>query len=112
MDERRRYERIRLPESAKAYVIDDKGTRIGMVRVIGAGGFFLETDIKFPEFTPQKMTLMDEAANICRRLTVVTRHAGHNGSGFEFLVVDIATAVDVGIIIGRYLYGARAAGAN
>lgn len=104
MDNRRRYERVKLPESAKAYVLAADGNRLGLVRILGVGGMFVETTRRFAEFTPQKIILVDEAANIRRKLTVVTRHSTTDGVGFEFMPLDAEVAVEIGVIIGRYLH--------
>lgn len=111
MEDRRRYERVRLPEAAQAYVLAADGSRLGLVRVLGAGGLFVETNLRFAEFTPHKIYLVDEEANIRRKLTVITRHSGSDGVGFEFLSLDLSVAVEIGIIIGRYLPGAQAVSA-
>jgi hypothetical protein len=109
MDDRRRYERVRLPDSAETYVVGIDGKRIGMVRVLGAGGLLVETERRFPEFTPHRLTLIDEGAGVNRKLTVVARHTSPEGTGFEFLAPDISVAVEIGIIIGRYLHAAPSA---
>lgn len=109
MDDRRRYERVRLPESAQTYVVGIDGKRLGMVRVLGAGGLLVETERRFAEFTPHRITLIDEGAGVQRKLTVVARHTSPEGTGFEFLAPDISVAVEIGIIIGRYLHAAPTA---
>jgi hypothetical protein len=107
MDNRRKYERVRLPETAQTYVLGSDGERLGLVRVLGAGGLFVETERRFPEFTSHRISLVDEGAAIHRRIIAVARRAAPDGVGFEFLTPDIDLAFEIGIIVGRYQNAAQ-----
>ena len=44
--EKRKYERVSLPQKSGAYVEDANGKHLGALRVIGQGGLFCECDPK------------------------------------------------------------------
>ena len=102
MDERRKFERVRLPESAAVYVLDENGQRIGRVRKLGSGGLLLETSTKLVEGSPHHVVLLEESERIQRLLVVVVRHCSLGAVTLEFRALDIEAAIDIGILIGKY----------
>jgi hypothetical protein len=102
MDERRKFERVRLPESAALYVLDENGQRAGRVLKLGTGGLLLETTAKFAEGSPQHFMLVEESESIRRALVGVVRYGSPGVVGLEFRALDIESAIDIGILIGKY----------
>jgi len=109
MDERRKLERVRLPESAAVYVVDEDGKRMGRVVTLGPGGLLIETTTRLPEGSPHHIVLVDESERIHRSLVVVARYRAGGGTALDFRALDIEAAVDIGIIIGKYTGAAQAA---
>lgn len=101
MDDRRRFERVTLPDWAKVYVTDAKGKKLGPVRVLARGGMLVETDA-MEELTHHRLTLVDDAEGISREVRAVVRSSSANGVGFEFDGLDADAAVEVGVMIGKY----------
>ena len=85
MDNRRNYERVRIPESAGIYAIDDGGKRMGPVRELGLGGM-----------------LVDESQGIHRHVKTVSCYKTAEGVGFHFHTLEPQAAVEVGVIIGKH----------
>jgi hypothetical protein len=108
MDERRRYERVKLPDNAKVFAQDSAGKRLGPVRIIGEGGLLIETKHPFADGSPHQVVIVEQAEGIHREVTVVTRYTCPEGVGFEFRSLDVDAAVEIGVLIGKY-YSARAA---
>lgn len=108
MNDRRRFERVTLPEFAKVYVTDEQGCRVGMVRVLGRGGMLIAANRDFEEGSEAKLFLLDESEGIRREVHVVVRYQRTEGLGVEFVELEPDAAVEVGVIIGKYY----AAGAN
>ncbi len=102
MDERRRFERISIPEEANIYCEDRLGKRMGPVRVLGRGGLLLQTSEHFREGSIQQLTLVDETTEIRRPVRMIVRSAGTQGVGFEFEALAPDAAVEIGIVIGKY----------
>lgn len=102
MDERRRFERISLPEGAKVYCEDHQGKRLGAVRILGRGGLLLATKEHLGEGAIQHLTLVDEPDGIRRPVRAIVRYVRPDGVGLEFAGLDPEAAVEVGVIIGKY----------
>lgn len=109
MDERSRYEHVKLPATAKVYALDSEGQRIGLVRDIGVGGLVIETARQFASGSPHHVFLVDENERIRRELIVVARSANADGVAFQLRALDLESAVEIGVIIGRYSVAARGA---
>ncbi len=107
MDERRRFERVNIPESAKLYCEDRLGNRLGDVRVIGRGGLLLDTAEQVRDGSIHEVTLVSECEDIRRKLRMVVRDVSPEGVGLEFTALEPDAAVEVGVIIGRYYAGAK-----
>lgn len=101
MDDRRRFERVTLPEWAKVYVNDSKGRRLGPVRVLARGGMLVETGA-MEDLSHHTLMLVDESEGIAREVKAVVRSSHDTGVGFEFDGLDADAAVEVGVMIGKY----------
>ncbi len=107
MDERRRFERVIIPEGAKIYLEDRRGKRLGTVRILGRGGLLLESKEHFREGSIQHVTLAWEAEGLRRQIALIPRNAGPQGVGFEFSNLEPDVAVDIGVILGTYYSAGR-----
>ncbi len=102
MDERRRFERIKIPETAKVFCEDRLGKRLGKVTVLGRGGLELQTQEHFREGGIQQLLLVDEDQDIHRRIAMVVRYILPQTVGFEFSNLEPEAAVEIGVIIGKH----------
>jgi hypothetical protein len=107
MDERRRFERIAIPEGAGVYCEDRFGRRLGPVRMLGRGGLLLQTQEHFRDGSIQQLTLVDQTEDIRRPVRLIVRYTQAAGVGFEFVGLDPDVAVEIGVIIGRYYSSAK-----
>ena len=107
IDERRRFERVSLPESSKVYLADTQKRRLGPVLMIGRGGLLFKTDVPFEMGAHVDLMLVDDTEGIRRELNGVVRYNREEGVGIEFDALDPDAAVEVGVIIGKY-YSAEA----
>ena len=101
--EKRKYERITLPESAHAHLEDSTGKRLGMLRVIGQGGLFCECDPQL--YRPGQVMLVrivDPGEGIERNVNCEVRYTEATGVGFAFDDLGPDSAVEIGVIIGKY----------
>jgi hypothetical protein len=101
-DNRRKFERVDVNYSSQVYVTDDKGKRVGVLRQIGRGGFMLEPEREFKEGKKLKLTIVDRSENISLQVKAVVRYADMRRVGFEFDGLSVDSAVDIGILIGKY----------
>ena len=107
MDDRRKFERITLPDSTKVFAHDAQGERLGRIRVIGRGGLLIETRQAFDPGSHHELVLVDDTEGIKRPVPAVARYTTPQGSGFEFESLEPDAAVEIGVIIGKY-YSATA----
>lgn len=107
MDDRRKFERITLPESTRVFVHDADGDRLGRIRVIGRGGLLVETRQSITPGSHYSLVLVDDTEGIKRPVPAVARYATPQGVGFEFETLEPDAAVEIGVIIGKY-YSATA----
>ncbi|HTD21318.1 MAG TPA: PilZ domain-containing protein [Terriglobales bacterium] len=103
-DERRRHERVAVSYTSQVHVTDDKGKRVGVLRQLSRGGFMIEpeTEKEFKEGKKYKLMLVDRSENIRLTVKVVVRYADIRRAGFEFDGLDISSALEIGIMIGKY----------
>ena len=101
MDERRKFERIRIPGSARIHV-QAGGKEVGPVSMIGRGGLMVDTQESFELGKKVELRIMDEAEGIHRKVTAIARYRQGQGVGFEFYHLDADAAVEIGVIIGKY----------
>src|SRR5690349_15336015 len=106
MDDRRRFERVTLPDWAKVYVTDGKGKRLGPVRVLARGGMLVETG-EMEELSHHALVIVDDSEGIKREIKAVVRSSHPGGVGFEFDGLDPDAAVEVGVLIGKYYSAAE-----
>ncbi len=109
MDERRRFERVTIPEGAKIYLEDGRGKRLGPVRILGRGGLLLDTREHFREGSIQHLTLVWEPEGLRRQIALIVRDATPPGVGFEFSNLEPDVAVDIGVMLGTYYSTTRPA---
>jgi len=102
MDERRRFERVNIPENANVYATDRKGKKIGLVRVIGRGGMLIDTKNRFKTGDKLALMIVDETESIRRQVSTSVRYTAPIGVGFQFDELEPDAAVEVGVIIGKY----------
>jgi PilZ domain-containing protein len=105
MEDQRKYERVNIPEAAGIYATDEKGARLGIIRVLGLGGVLLDTKRKFQQGEKITMVIVDESEGIRRQLKVDALYTLPNGVGFRFQKLDEQSAVEVGVIIGKHKAG-------
>lgn len=108
MDERRRFERVQIPEWAKVYATDVTGRRLGEVRMLGRGGMLLAIPEGLPAGGRHTMYIVDDSEGIRREVRVVVRYSMPGGVGCEFENLEPDAAVEVGVIIGKYYAASRA----
>jgi c-di-GMP-binding flagellar brake protein YcgR len=101
-DERRKFERISIPASAKIRAENSKGKTVGPVRMLGRGGLMVDTQESFEIGGKMNLVIVDEAEGIHRTVSVVPRYRQGQGVGFEFHHLDADAAVEIGVIIGRH----------
>ena len=100
--ERRRHERVEISYTAQVHVTDDKGKRVGVLRQLARGGFMIEPEREFKEGKKHKLILVDRSENIRLAVKVIVRFADIRRAGFEFEGLDVNSAIDIGIMIGKY----------
>ena len=101
-ENRRKYERVKLPEAAGIYVTDDQGKRVGAVRELGLGGMLVDTTLTCHEGYMLSLVLVDESEGIRRHVKTVSCYQVPNGVGFHFHTLEPQAAVEVGVIIGKH----------
>lgn len=102
MRNQRRYERVKIGKKADVFAADEKGRRIGPISVLGQGGLMINTSAPFQVGDRHKITVVDEAEDIARELSLVVRSVEDDKVGFSFETLDRDAAVEIGIIIGKY----------
>jgi PilZ domain-containing protein len=99
---RRKFERVDVNYASQVYVTDDKGKRVGVLRQIGRGGFMIEPEREFRQGKKHKLVIVDRSENINLQVKAVVRYADMRRVGFEFDNLSVDSAVDIGILIGKY----------
>jgi hypothetical protein len=101
--EKRKYERVLLPAQSGAYIEDSTGKRIGALRVIGQGGLFCECDPRtYRAGEVVLLRIVDPSEGIERNLSCEVRYTEDKGIGFAFDDLGPDSAVEIGVIIGKY----------
>jgi hypothetical protein len=109
LKERRYFDRIVIPATANLFLEDDQGNRFGRIRVLGRGGFLLETSRRFPAAETLAFTIVGERDDVRRQVHAVQRYTNPEGDvGFEFQALEPDAAVEIGVLIGKYFNAARA----
>ena len=99
---RRRYERIDVQYSAQVYVTDQKGKRLGILRQLARGGCMIEPEKDFKQGKKYNLVIVDGSENIKLNVKTIVRYADMRRVGMEFEDLDVDTAVEIGILIGKY----------
>ena len=99
---RRKYERVKLPESAGVYATDDLGKRMGPVRELGLGGMLVDTQVTCHEGDMLSLVLVDESEGIHRHVKTISCYKAPGGVGFHFHTLEPQAAVEVGVILGKH----------
>ncbi len=103
LKERRYFDRVPIPSTANVFAADDLGNTLGRIRILGRGGFLLETNRRFPAGETLSMMMIAEREDIRRPVTVVPRYTSPDGCvGFEFLNLAPDATVELGVLIERY----------
>jgi len=102
MDERRKFERLSIPQSSGVYVCTPDGRRIGWLSVLGRGGFQVETEHPFKVQQRHSLVIVDDSEGIRRPVRATVRSEKGGSIGFEFAELDPDAAVEIGVIIGKY----------
>ena len=100
-DERRRFERVNVPDSARLHVLDAAGKKLGKLKMLGRGGMLFTCDTPFPSGSKQVFHICDDIEGIVRPVNTVVRYFSKEGVGCEFERLDTDAAVDLGVWIGR-----------
>ena len=101
-NERRRFERVEVKYKAKVKVTDPRGQLLGILCQIGRGGIAFEPEKPFKKDKRLKVVISDYSEKIRFQVNAVVRYAGPRQVGLEFRDLDAESAVDVGILIGKY----------
>jgi PilZ domain-containing protein len=108
--ERRYFDRIVIPATANLFLEDDQGNRFGRIRMLGRGGFLLETNRRFPAAETLVFTIVGERDDVRRQIHAVQRYTNPEGDvGFEFQGLEPDAAVEIGVLIDKYFNLTRAA---
>ncbi|MGZ4822481.1 MAG: PilZ domain-containing protein [Terriglobales bacterium] len=103
LNERRTFDRVPIPATANIFADDEEGNRLGRVRMIGRGGFLLETNRRFPPAEVLLFTIIAERDNVRRQVYAEQRYTSPNGHvGFEFRSLDPEATVEIGVLIRKY----------
>jgi hypothetical protein len=105
MEDKRKYERVNISEAAQIYATEEKGARLGLIRVLGLGGLLVDTHRKFAKGEKTTLTIVDESEGIRRQVRVRALYTLPMGVGFEFEKLDEQSAVEIGVIIGKHKAG-------
>ena len=102
-DEKRRFERIDISSSAQIAVLDENGGRVGTLRQLARGGFAMEPETSYSKDNRvHNFTIHEPAEDIRVEVSARVRFAEESLVGFEFVDLTADSAVDVGVIIGKY----------
>jgi hypothetical protein len=101
--DKRRFERVDISREAQVMVFDVKGKKAGVLRQLARGGFMMEPDKDYSKDNKiYNFTIHEPKEDIRVTVNARARSAGKDYAGFEFVDLDPAAAVDIGLIIGAY----------
>ena len=102
-EERRRFERVDITSDAKVLVLDAKERKTGVVRQLARGGFMMEPEKTYSEDSRIYTFIIHEPTEDIRvRVNARLRFSDQQYAGFEFVDLDPESAVQLGLIIGKY----------
>ncbi len=108
VEEKRRFERIDITSHGMVEVLGDKDRKVGMVRQLARGGFSMETDKAYHKDSKvHSLAIVDSGENIRADVKARVRFTEPNMVGFEFVDLNAAAAVEIGILIGKYYEHAK-----
>ncbi|HUR36194.1 MAG TPA: PilZ domain-containing protein [Terriglobales bacterium] len=109
MENRRKFERLNLPTTSKAFVTSAEGKRLGGLSVLGRGGFQIDLrdNSQFPMGSSHDLVIVDESESIRREVRGLVRMSNPGAVGFEFQDLNPDAAVEMGVIIGKYYSAAN-----
>jgi hypothetical protein len=103
IEERRRFERVDIASHGMVEVLGENDSKVGMLRQLARGGFSMETDESFHKDSKvHSFAIVESGENIRADVKARVRFADSNLVGFEFVDLNAAAAVEIGIIIGKY----------
>jgi PilZ domain-containing protein len=102
-EEKRRFERIDIAPEAQVMVLDQKGRKAGVLRQLARGGFAMEPEKSYlKDNKVYEFTIHEPTEDIRVDVSARVRFAEPNLVGFEFIDLTPDSAVEVGVIIGKY----------
>ncbi|HKD80164.1 MAG TPA: PilZ domain-containing protein [Candidatus Angelobacter sp.] len=102
-EERRRFERVDIAHQAQVLVLDAKGRKTGVLRQLARGGFMMEPEKTYSEDSKiYSFTIHEPLEDIRVRVNARLRFSDQQYAGFEFVDLDPHSAVEIGMIIGKY----------
>ena len=102
-EDRRRFERVDIAHQAQVLVLDVKGRKTGILRQLARGGFMMEPEKAYNEDSKiYSFTIHEPTEDIKVRVNARLRFSDAQYAGFEFVDLDPESAVDIGLIIGKY----------
>ena len=108
-EEKRRFERIEIAPEAEIMVLDSKGRKAGVLRQLARGGFAMEPEKSYAKDSKvYEFTIHEPAEDIRVDVNARVRFSEETLVGFEFVDLTPDSAVDVGVIIGKYYEQSKA----
>ena len=102
-EEKRRFERIDIGPEAQIMVLDSRGRNAGVLRQLARGGFAMEPEKTYAKDNKvYEFTIHEPAEDIRVDVNARVRFAEAGLVGFEFIDLTPDSAVEVGVIIGKY----------
>jgi hypothetical protein len=101
--DKRRFERVPIPQGANVRITTTGGRDLGPVLVLGHGGMLVATEEKFPRGKMCKLVLTDEAHGIATPIVAQQRYRLPARHAFKFVRLSAEAAVDIGVILGAQL---------
>ena len=102
LDERRRFERLAIPNEADVKVYTENGELVGNMTVLGRGGMSVQTKKLYKLGDTHSFVIHDSSEGIRRTVKVTVRDTTAPLVGLEFQELDPDAAVEIGVIIGKY----------
>jgi hypothetical protein len=105
----RKFERVDIAYGSGINVLDLRGSKVGVLRQLGRGGFMMEPDKDdYPkDGKTYKLIIHEPNEDIRATVNVRVLYSDPRYVGFEFVDLDPDNAVEVGIIIGKYYESAQ-----
>ncbi len=100
---KRRFERVPIPEAANVRLTSSAGRDLGAVIVLGPGGMLVRTEQKFQRGKVFKLVLTDPIHDLATPVVAKARYRIAEGAGFEYVTLTAQAAVAIGVIIGSQL---------